>query len=177
MKHWGSNTSHFPATVTTERPRRANMYSEYDFKFAKTILEKHYPSAMREIEDVITSFASPLGRNVRPTPAALLEREFVRRGWQSQQAVTSLETRLKFDLLKDKIAIEIQLADPSDCYNDFLKFLLAYNLELIDVGVEIVYDDSIHGNNIPRLGKVSRDLVLYRRVLPCPVWAIGLKAR
>lgn len=169
--------SPFPATITAERPRHAKMYSEYDFKFAKTILESHYPSVIREIDDAITSLTSPLGRNVKPTPAAVLEREFVKRGWQSQQAVTSPETRLKFDLLKDKVAIEIQLADPSDCYNDYLKFLLAYNLELIDVGVEIVYDDSIRGNNIPRLGKVSRDLKMYRRVLPCPIWAIGLKTR
>lgn len=73
--------------------------------------------------------------------------------------------------MKGKVAIEIQLSDPADCYNDFLKFLLAYNLEAIEVGVEIVYDDSVRGHNLPRLSKVQRD-----RVIPCPIWAIGLKA-
>jgi hypothetical protein len=46
---------------------------------------------------------------------------------------------------KGAVAVEIQLSDPADCYNDFLKFLLAHNLGLITVGVEIVYDDSVGG--------------------------------
>jgi len=150
-------------------------HSEYDFKFAKTILERHYPDRLREIEEAIAELKSPLGRNISPTPAKVLEQLLVSKGWESQRAVSSTLTRLKFDLLRDKVAVEIQLADPSDCYNDYLKFLLAYNLELIDVGVEVVYDDTIRGDNIPRISKVTRDLELYRRVIPCPIWVIGLK--
>jgi len=152
------------------------LYSEYDFKFAKTILERHYPVCFREIGEAIAEMDSPLGRNVTPTPAKVLEEIFRTKGWQCQQAVTSTATRLKFDLLKDKVAGEIQLADPSDCYNDYLKFLLAYNLELVDVAFEVVYDDSVRGDNIPHLSKVTKDLTLYRRVMPCPIWVIGLRA-
>jgi hypothetical protein len=43
------------------------------------------------------------------------------------------------------------------------------------VAVEIVYDDSVKGNNLPRLSKVRRDLEVYRRIIPCPIWVIGLK--
>jgi hypothetical protein len=151
------------------------IYSDYDFKFAKTILEQHFADHLREIEDAVHELSSPLGRNVTPTAAKVLEQLLVERNWQSQQAVTTQESRLKFDLLKGKVAVEIQTADPSDCFNDYLKFLLAYNLELIEVGVEIVYHDSVKGNNIPRLSKVRRDLELYRRVLPCPIWVVGLR--
>jgi hypothetical protein len=42
--------------------------------------------------------------------------------------------------------------------------------------VEIVYDDMVQGKNIPRLSKVQRDLEVYRSVLACPVWVVGLKA-
>ena len=70
---------------------------------------------------------------------------------------------------------EIHPSDPADCYNDFLKFLLAHNLGLIAVGVEIVYDDSVGGRNLPRLSKVQRDLEVYRSVLACPVWVVGLR--
>jgi hypothetical protein len=70
---------------------------------------------------------------------------------------------------------EIHPSDPADCYNGFLKFLLAHNLGLIAVGVEIVYDDSVGGRNIPRLSKVQRDLEVYRSVLACPVWVVGLR--
>lgn len=150
-------------------------YTEYDFKFAKTILKEHYPQCFLELEDCISQLQPPLGRNVTPTPARVLEDIFVEKGWKNQQPVTPRSNSLKFDLAKDKVAAEIQLADPSDCYNDYLKFLLAYNLESIDVAIEIVYDNSVRGNNIPKISKVIRDLDIYRRVLPSPIWVIGLK--
>lgn len=150
-------------------------YSEYDFKFARTILREHFPQHLQEIIDSIASLNIPLGRGVRPTPAQQLTELLLQRGWQREQPVTPNHSHLRFDLKKDKVAIEIQLSDPADCYNDFLKFLLAYNLEVIDVAVEIVYDDSVRGRNLPHLSKVQRDLEVYRRVLPCPVWVIGLK--
>ena len=77
--------------------------------------------------------------------------------------------------MKGAVAVEIQLSDPADCYNDFLKSLLAHNLGLIAVGVEIVYDDTIGGRNLPRLSKAQRDLEVYRSVLACPVWVVGLR--
>ncbi|MFN4180842.1 MAG: BglII/BstYI family type II restriction endonuclease [Armatimonadota bacterium] len=150
-------------------------YSEYDFKFAKTILRENFPNLLREIEETIAELNSPLGRGVRPTPSQVLEQNFERKGWQRQQPVTPNHPHLRFDLKKHKVAVEIQLSDPADCYNDFLKFLLAYNLEVIDVAVEIVYDDSVRGKNLPHLSKVRRDLEVYRRIIPCPIWVIGLK--
>lgn len=151
------------------------VYSEYDFKFAKTILMEHYPVCFQDLGEAISELRTPLGRNIKPTPAQLLEEILVTKGWARQQRVTPRSGNLKFDLMKDKVAVEIQLADPSDCYNDYLKFLLAYNLESVDVAVEIVYDNSVRGNNIPRLNKVVRDLDIYRRVLPSPLWVVGLK--
>jgi len=47
-------------------------YSEYDFKFAKTILQTHFPQHFQEITNAIAAFSSPLGRGVRPTPATTL---------------------------------------------------------------------------------------------------------
>jgi len=157
-------------------------YSDYDFKFAKTILRQHFRHLLREIEAVICQLPAALrargtflGRGGRPTPAKVLEDLFVRKNWQRQQPVTSEHAHLRFDLKKEKVAAEIQLSDPADCYNDFLKFLLAYNLGVIEVAVEIVYDDSVKGNNLPHLSKVRRDLEVYLRIIPCPIWVIGLK--
>lgn len=58
---------------------------------------------------------------------------------------------LPFDLFKNKVAIEIQLTEPADCYNDYLKFLLVYNVKRIKLGGEIVYSDSVMGTNLPKL--------------------------
>jgi len=150
-------------------------YSEYPFKFAKTILQQHFPEQYEDILLAIGALHTPLGRGVRPTPADALAELLHQRGWQREQPVTPSHSHLRFDLVKGAVAVEIQLSDPADCYNDFLKFLLAHNLGLIAVGVEIVYDDSVGGRNIPRLSKVQRDLEVYRSVLACPVWVIGLK--
>ncbi len=147
----------------------AMLYSEYDFKFAKTILQQHFPEQYDDILQAVAEMNIPLGRGVRPTPAAVLTELLVQRGWEREQYATPYHTHLRFDLKKDEVASEIQLSDPADCYNDFLKFLLSYNLEVIEVGVEIVYDDGVVGRNLPHLSKVQRDLEVYRRVLPCPV--------
>ncbi len=150
-------------------------YSEHDFKYAKTILQEHFPELFREIKEAIGALGTPLGRGVRPTAAQTLEELLAQKGWARQQPVTATHQHLRFDLKKGQVAIEIQLSDPADCYNDFLKFLLAYNLGDIDVAVEIVYDDSVQGNNLPHLSKVVRDLEVYRHILSYPIWVIELK--
>jgi len=113
-------------------------YIDWDFKFAKLIL--HEMEMRREIEKVLENTNIKLGRNVRPSPSSVFQQAFIENGWKKEYPVTEKARYLKFDLYKNKVAVEIQLADPSDCYNDYLKFLLAYNLERIEVGIEIVYD-------------------------------------
>ncbi|MCX7926348.1 MAG: hypothetical protein N2554_11155 [Fimbriimonadales bacterium] len=150
-------------------------YTEYDFKFAKTILQQHFPEQFEDIQGAIAQLDTRLGRAVRPTPAKLLAKLLRQRGWQHEQHPTPECPQLRFDLQKERVAVEIQMSDRADCYNDFLKFLLAYNQGSIDVGVEIVYDDTVNGRNIPRISVVKRDLETYRQIFACPIWLIGLK--
>lgn len=151
-------------------------YTEYDFKCAKKILQQHFAQHLQEIQGAIGDLNTDLGRHLRPTPSEILADIFCKQyGWLSEQPVTPNHRHLRFDLTKDKVAVEIQLTDPSDCYNDFLKFLLAYNLGAIDVAVEIVYDDSVSGTNLPHLSKAMQILTDYRGVIACPIWVIGLK--
>jgi len=148
-------------------------YSEYDFKFAKTIL--HEIEMLREIDSILREANIKLGRNVSPSPSRALIELFEINNWVREYSVTDRSSRLRFDLFKNNVAIEIQLTDPSDCYNDYLKFLLAYNHERIEVGVEIVYDNTVRGSSLPYINRVINDLEIYRRVIPCPIWVIGLK--
>ncbi len=151
-------------------------YSEYEFKFAKTILQRHFSEQYEDILLALGALRTPLGRGVRPTPAVALAEQLTARGWEREQPVSPEHTHLRFDLVKGEVAVEIQLSDPADCSNDFLKFLLAHNLGRIALGVEIVYDDGVRGRNLPRLSKVRRDLETYCSVLACPVWVVGLRA-
>ncbi|MFA0759423.1 MAG: hypothetical protein KEFWMYNX_001369 [Candidatus Fervidibacter sp.] len=93
-------------------------YSDYDFKFAKTILRQHFRHLMKEIEAAIGELPAELrargislGCGSRPTLAKVLEDLLVQKNWQRQQPVTPDHAHLRFDL------------------NDLLKFLLAYNWE------------------------------------------------
>lgn len=145
-------------------------FQSYDFKHACLILRSEYPSYYSDIVDAIGSFQGPIGRGVSPHPAKAIQDRFVAKGWEKEAPVASGKA-LKFDVRKGPIAVEIQLADPADCYNDILKFLLAYNLEVIEVGVEVVYADGVRlaGRNLPRLSVVQRALETYRRILACPI--------
>lgn len=150
-------------------------FQSYDFKHARLILEHQYPDALRDLTEIIADFSGPLGRSVSPPPAQALQALFAARGWETEAPVAP-DKLLKFDLKKGVVAVEIQLSDPADCYNDLLKFLLAYNLEAIEVGVEIVYADGIRvkGRNLPRLSVVKSALETYRRIVACPIWVIGI---
>lgn len=154
------------------------LYSEFDFKHGRTILQHHFPDIYAEIQAILDAFDHPLGRHVKPTASARLQEAFEQAGWLREQQVTPEAPHLKYDLTKGRIAVEIQLNDASDCYNDYLKFLLGYDWDLVEVGIEVVYDDTMRGlnfNNVPKIGKIISDLTIYRRILSCPMWVIGLK--
>lgn len=123
-------------------------YSDYEFKYAKLIL--HDLEMRKEIEDILKTTNAKLGRNIRPAPSQVSRQAFINRGWQPEYQVTEKSPYLRFNFYKNRVALEIQLTDPSDCYNDYLKFLLGYNAERIEVGVEIVYDNSVIGRNLPK---------------------------
>ena len=74
-------------------------YSEYPFKFAKTILQQHFPEQYEDILLAIGALHTPLGRGVRPTPADALAELLHQRGWQREQPVSPSHTHLRFDLL------------------------------------------------------------------------------
>ena len=147
---------------------------EHEFKHALAVLRAVRPDIEQEVRALLSGLNIPLGRGHRPTPSEQVVARFAQAGWARDYA---FKGGLKFDLFKDGVAIEVQLSDRRDTYNDLLKFLLAYNLEVIEVGIAIVYGDDCRGRGFeetPRLSHLRRDLELFRRVIPCPIWAIGL---
>ncbi|MBI4362448.1 MAG: hypothetical protein HY558_04660 [Euryarchaeota archaeon] len=148
-------------------------YTEHSHRFAVTILAHHYPEAKKEIEAVVVDPHTPLGRGHQPTPSKVLQARFRSLGWRTEKTVG--ESSLRFDALKGRVAIEIELTDPADVLNTLLKFQIANSGNQIDVGLLVVYDDSIRGTNIPKIGKAKSDLRLFSNLVFCPVWVIGLK--
>jgi len=154
-------------------------YSWHNFRFAEEILNSKL-ALKKEIEDIINQLdVDPFGKGAA-SPHRVIKEAFLRRGWSDEERI-SCRTRMRFDLYKERIGIEIETSHIIHTYKDFLKFLVAFNDGKIDVGVEIVYDDSfIRRHNLrparPRMSKVRNDLeTLFRPIIPVPIFVIGLE--
>ena len=133
-----------------------------------------------EIENIINGLEiDPLGKNER-APHKVVKKAFLDKGWSDEQQI-SQRSKMRFDLYKERIGIEVETSHIIHTYKDFLKFLVAFNDGNIDVGVEVVYDDSFvkkHGlgHDKPTIGKVKSDLeTLFRPIIPVPIFVIGLE--
>lgn len=150
-------------------------YSEFDYRFAKTILQAHHPAPFHDIQAILETTPMKLGRGHRPTPSQILQRELESRGWAIEETVASTEFR--FDAFKDRVAVEIETTDPADVINEYLKFQKADSRGQLDVGVLIVYDDSIKGDNLPTLNAARKGLLSFSNFISTPLWIIGLRDR
>jgi len=164
-------------------PERSNLvvlYETYSYRHAEEILNAHL-SIKREITVVLDE--------VQEAPVSLgdegltkrLVSAFLARGWQKE--VTVLENQpheQRFDLLKDRVAIEIEFSRYEFLARDYLRFLSAYNADKIDVGVLITHAESgLHRVKqkavAPSLTRVKADLIWLRPTITVPIWVIALK--
>jgi hypothetical protein len=166
-------------------------FQKYSHRFAEEILNSKF-QLKSEIEFVLQSVHPISAREDRKTLHKTIIKQFKDKGWKTEETITYApvvmeqmsitgppKTLMRFDLLKEKVAIEVQTSHVVHCYKDFLKFLVGFNDQAIDVGVEIVYADhakSLGGGSLPTLGKVSRELErMFYTVIPVPIFGIGLE--
>jgi len=154
-------------------------FSKYNFRFAEEILNSKI-ALKTEIENILNGLnIDPLGKGER-SPHKTIKGAFLDRSWSDEQLI-SQRSKMKFDLYKERIGIEIETSHIIHTYKDFLKFLVAFNDGNIDVGVEVVYDNSfVKKYNLPparpTIDKVKRDLeTLFRPIIPVPIYVIGLE--
>jgi len=104
----------------------------------------------------------------------IIQRAFRDKGWEKEERISSgLEKGWQYDAYKAKIAVEIDTKTP--CYRSFLKFILGYNLDKIDVGVIIVYDEAeIDNLKQKRFSVTQRELRDLRTIIPVPILLIGM---
>lgn len=106
---------------------------------------------------------------------------FVNRKWQKEVLVMENQPHeQRFDLLKERVAIEIEFSRYEFLSRDYLRFLAAYNNDKIDVGVLITTSKSgltriKHKAGAPYVERVKTDLAWLRGTITVPIWVIGLK--
>lgn len=112
---------------------------------------------------------------------AALMAAFEGRGWAKEVPVSNNEDHeQRFDLAKDRVAVEIEFSRYEFLYRDYLRFLSAYNADKIDVGVLITHAESglsrtKHPSGAPSMARVQTDLVWLRPTITVPIWVIALK--
>jgi len=106
---------------------------------------------------------------------------FLARGWQKEVRVAEDQPHeQRFDLFKERVAIEIEFSRYEFLSRDYLRFLSAYNGDKIDVGVFITHAESglarVKQKAVaPSLARVKADLAWLRGTITVPIWVIALK--
>ena len=127
-----------------------NIVGEFDYRNAKSILEKRFPQIFREIYSILNNPENEIDLT-RTGPqrilSAQIQRWFTRLDWRKEQPAFSIE-ELRYDLLKENIPIEIEIGHQRLVYADFFEFLSDYSKGYIPLGVMIVTGDpNRYGHN------------------------------
>jgi hypothetical protein len=155
-------------------------FQTYNFRFAEEILysQSDLKKEIKAVLDPLVIDPNAKGDNM---PHRVIKAAFMEKGW-SDEELLSTQSKMRFDLYKNRIAIEIETSNIVHCYKDYLKFLVGFNMQKIDVGVEIVYaNDYIKKHNPkkhakPTLERVRYDLEhLFRPIITVPIFVIGLE--
>lgn len=160
-------------------------YRGYEHRHAVSILNSNY-RIKREIERILDDINLPIPSRIRMPPSRQahleIQKAFFRRGWKREALVSPrTSTRHYFDLLKDRVAIEIEISCRERLYRDYFRFTLAEKEGRIDVGVILVLDEEMREvhpvglrNGLPRLEDAADDLTSLRDVIGVPIWVVAL---
>jgi len=160
-------------------------YRGFEHRHAVSILNANY-RIKREIERILDDIELSLPRRLEPPPprhAHLeIQKAFHRRGWKREALVSPrTATRHYFDLLKDRVAIEIEISCRERLYRDYFRFALAEKEDRIDVGVILVLDEEMREvhpvglrTGLPRLEDAADDLTSLREAIGVPIWVVAL---
>lgn len=150
-------------------------FERFSFRFAEEILNSKL-ALKNEIETTILGLRLDLGSTLRPHQQIV--NSFLQRGWRPEKSV-SKDFKMRHDLIKGRVAVEIETSHVIHTYKDYLKFLSSFNEGKIDLGILIVYTQGfIKKYNLPHakpsLRKVKKDLQFFRLIIPVPIYVIGL---
>lgn len=155
-------------------------FETFSYRHAEEILNSHLAikreiiAALEEVEETKVAAGSD-GLTPRICSA------FVSRKWKKEVLVMENQPHeQRFDLLKDRVAIEIEFSRYEFLSRDYIRFLAAYNSDKIDVGVLITTSKSglariKHKAVAPYVDRVKADLAWLRGTITVPIWVIGLK--
>jgi len=158
----------------------------YSFRFAEQVLNSRL-NLKQELESVIEDSAINNADLSRPGFNAVLDKNFVQKGWERQPHVfeDDGDPGAKLDFLKDRVGIEVEFGHASFIGIDLLKFQVAsYSaLDRIDLGVYVVTTKkfqkaaSEYGHNWDgslNFEKVIKYLPHFKSAIQVPIYVLGI---
>lgn len=114
---------------------------EYDYRNAKAILQATSPQILAEIYTTLQDPAKTLNLSSSESSqrqlSSQLQSWFVAKGWKDEQPAFSVPG-MQYDLLKDRVPIEIEIGHERLVFPDFFEFLADYSNGHINAAIMIV---------------------------------------
>jgi hypothetical protein len=155
-------------------------FETFSYRHAEEILNSHL-AIKREIACVLEEVKETIVAAGSEGLTTKICSAFVSRKWESEVRVADNQPHeQRFDLLKERVAVEIEFSRYEFLSRDYIRFLSAYNADKIDVGVLITHSASglsrvKHKAVAPSMVRVKADLAWLRGTITVPIWVIGLK--
>jgi len=156
----------------------------YNYRHAESILNANF-RLKKEIERILEQLqletSAPARRMETCSLHRQIQRAFLRRQWQGEVLVSPRTAhRHRFDVYKERVAVEIELSHRERLYRDYLRFVMAEAEDRIDLGMIIVLDENAPAGNgskwggVPRLEDVEDDLKMLHAAITVPIWVVAL---
>jgi len=144
-------------------------YETYSFHLALEILNSK-TERFDEIKKTITDVTFKPGQKIHSE----IQQALKSKGWKTEERVSKEELvkGWQYDAYKDRIAVEIDTGSP--CYRSYLKLILGYNKNKIDVGVIIVYHMPNMKGPYKRFKVTIKELKDLFTIIPVPIFLIGI---
>ena len=154
--------------------------NEFDYRNAKSIIEKINPRILEEIYSIINNPENKLeldvGEKKQRNLSKPIQEMFVKlEGWKQEQSVFTL-LDLKYDLLKQNIPVEIEVGHERLVYADFFKFLVDFSNQKIPMAIMVVTNDpKKFGHNWHNsIDKTKKKINSISNVYLVPILVIGI---
>ena len=151
---------------------------ELNYRNAIPVLNSISPGLLNEIREILTGRGNCLDLSKKGRQRDLsrqVQAWFIARGWQSEVNCSAIPD-MRYDLIKDKVPIEIELGHQRLVFPDFFKFLADYSKQTIPAAIMIVTGKPmLFGNNWHcSIESTKRKIQAVKEVFLVPLLVIGI---
>ena len=152
-------------------------FSKWSFRNADVILETK-PERQTEIEGVLERLPE---KHPVDNLHNLVCKGLSNAGWSKSKEISRhLPKKQTFDSFDDRIGVEVEFSRYEIVYRDYFRFLLAYNLDKIDLGILVVFTEETKKkykdpNVAPSFEYCVSELESLKHLVGVPILVIGLE--